>query len=116
MPLESPLKKFLGTGNYLAKLTFYPNRKYYSSALKVKVEIFDGRNVDRQFNCESISEVGSKITAFYQEKTGMELEIRRLARWFIEYLESVGITPPDLNDLMRDLESSPQEQEARGSK
>ena len=113
MPLESPLKKFLGTGNYLAKLTFYPNRKNYSSSLKVKIEIFDGRNEDREFDCESIAEVGSKITAYYQEKTGLELEVRRLARWFIEYLESVGITPPDLNKLIQDLESTPQEIEAR---
>jgi len=113
MPLESPLKKFLGTGNYLAKLTFYPNRKNYSSSLKVKIQIYDGRNEDRIFNCESISEVASKITAFYEEKTGMELEIRRLARWFIEYLESVGITPPELNSLIKDLESTPQEIEAR---
>ncbi|NHJ33400.1 MAG: hypothetical protein FK732_11105 [Asgard group archaeon] len=113
MPLESPIKKFLGTGNYLAKLTFYPNRKNYSSAMKVKIEIYEGRNEDREFDCESISEVASKITAFYEEKTGLELEVRRLARWFIEYLESVGIIPPEMNVLIKDLESTPQEVEAR---
>ena len=113
MPLESPLKKFLGTSNYLAKLTFYPNRKNYSAAMKVRIEIFEGRNEDHEFDCESIAEVGSKITAYYEEKTGMELEVRRLARWFIEYLEDVGITPPELNKLMKDLESTPHEIEAR---
>lgn len=113
MSEESPLKKFLGTGNYLARLTFAPNRKNYSSAMKVKIEIFEGRNETGEFDCESISEVAVKILDFYQEKTGMELEVRRLARWFIEYLEDVGITPPEMNILIRDMESTPQELEAR---
>ncbi|MBK5113009.1 MAG: hypothetical protein KGD59_08310 [Candidatus Heimdallarchaeota archaeon] len=113
MSNENPLKKFLGTGNYLARLTFAPNRKNYSSAMKVRIEIFEGRNEDVELDCESISEVASKIHDFYLEKTGMELEVRRLARWFIEYLEDVGITPPEMNILIRDMESTPQELEAR---
>ncbi|MCK5046667.1 MAG: hypothetical protein KAS22_08805 [Candidatus Heimdallarchaeota archaeon] len=110
---DNPIKKFLGTGNYLARLTFAPNRKNYSSAMKVRIEIFEGRNEDIEFDCESIAEVASKIHDFYQEKTGMELEVRRLARWFIEYLEDVGIIPPEMNSLIRDMESTPQELEAR---
>jgi len=109
MPIETPLKK----GNYLARLTFAPNRKNYTSAMKVRIEIFEGRNEDVELDCKSISEAASKIHDFYLEKTGMELEVRRLARWFIEYLEDVGITPPEMNTLIRDMESTPQELEAR---
>ena len=81
--------------------------------MKVKIEIFEGRNLEGDFNCESIAEVSSKIHDFYTKKTGNELETRRLARWYIEYLEDVGITPPDMNILIRDMESTPAEIQAR---
>ncbi len=113
MTKESPIKKFLGTANYLAKLTFYPNRKNYSAAMKVKIEIFEGRNLEGNFDCASIAEVSSKVHDFYSQKTGNQLETRRLARWYIEYLEDVGITPPDMNTLIRDMESTPSEIQAR---
>jgi len=102
-------KKFLGTANYLARLTFYPNRKHYSAAMKVKIEIFDGRNLDGDFDCRNIAEVAEKVMKFYHEKTGHDIEIRRLARWFIEYLNEADITEPEMSDLLRDLQSTPQE-------
>ena len=113
MPLRTPLRKFLGTANYLARLTFYPNRKHYSAAMKVKIEIFEGRNLEGDFDCESIAEVSSKVHDFYTKKTGNDLETRRLARWYIEYLEDVGITPPEMSLLIRDMESTPSEIQAR---
>lgn len=102
-------KKFLGTANYMARLTFYPNRKHYSAAMKVKIEIFDGRNLDGDFDCTNIAEVAEKVMKFYLEKTGHDIEIRRLARWFIEYLNEADITEPEMSDLLRDLQSTPQE-------
>lgn len=113
MPQTTPLKKFLGTANYLARLTFYPNRKNYSASMKVKIEIFDGRNLDRTFDCNSIAEVAQKVMTFYREKVGNDLEIRRLGRWFIEYLEDAHIKSPELNELLRDMQSTPEEIEAR---
>ena len=107
------MKKFLGTANYQARLTFYPSRKYYNTTMKVVIEIFEGRNSEGTFECNSISEVASKMLKFYKEKTGMDLELRRLARWFIEYLEEVNLPPPDLNTLLEDLASTPQEIAAR---
>ncbi|MHA1244994.1 MAG: hypothetical protein ACTSP7_10530 [Candidatus Heimdallarchaeota archaeon] len=106
-------KKFLGTANYMAKLTFYPNRKHYSAAMKVRIEIFDGRNLEGDFDCWNIAEVAQKVMKFYREKTGHDIEIRRLARWFIEYLNDADITEPEMNVLLKDLESTPQEIESR---
>ncbi len=111
--ITTPLKKFFGTANYLARLTFYPNRKYYNSSMKVKIEIFDGRNLDRTFNCETIAEVAQKVMVFYKEKTGHDLEIRRLGHWFIEYLDDAHIKSPDMNELLRDMQSTPEEIVAR---
>ncbi|HUT81453.1 MAG TPA: hypothetical protein VMZ29_09655 [Candidatus Bathyarchaeia archaeon] len=111
--ITTPLKKFLGTANYLARLTFYPNRKYYSAAMVVKIEIFDGRNLDRTFNCNSIAEVAQKVMVFYKEKTGQDLEVRRLGRWFIEYLDDAHIRSPEMGVLLKDMQSTPQEIEAR---
>ncbi|RLI65735.1 MAG: hypothetical protein DRP02_05940 [Candidatus Gerdarchaeota archaeon] len=113
MSKESIIKRFLGTSRYMAKLTFAPNRKNYSPKMKVEIEIFDGSNSEGQFKCNSIAEVAQKITAFYEERTGMELETRRLARWFIEYLQEAGIKEPDLYTLLKDLQSTPEEIEAR---
>jgi len=113
MSKESIIKRFLGTSRYMAKLTFAPNRKNYSPKMKVEIEIFDGANSEGLFKCNSIAEVAQKINAFYEEKTGMELQTRRLARWFIEYLDDAGIKVPDMYTLLRDLESTPEEIEAR---
>ncbi|NHJ87378.1 MAG: hypothetical protein FK734_18080 [Asgard group archaeon] len=107
------LKKFFGTANYLARLTFAPNRKYYNSKLKVRIEIFDGRNKEGVFDCDNIADVSKKVMNFYREKTGMPLEPRRLALWFIEYLEEVDIVPPTLNELIVDMTSTPEEVKAR---
>ena len=107
------MKKFLGTANYMARLTFYPNRKHYSAAMKVRIEIFDGRNLEGDFDCTNIADVAEKVMKFDNEKTGHDIEIRRLARWFIEYLNDADITEPEMNALLKDLESTPQEIESR---
>lgn len=109
----SIVKRFLGTSNYMAKLTFWPSRKYYNGTMRVQIEIFEGRNSEGEWDCYSIAEVAQKILAFYESKIGHELEIRRLARWFIEYLEEAGITPPEMHVLLRDMQSTPQEIAAR---
>ncbi len=103
------MKKFLGTANYMARLTFYPNRKHYSAAMKVKIEIFDGRNLDGDFDCTNIAEVAEKVMKFYSEKAGHDIEIRRLARWFIEYLEDAEVTVPEMSTLIKDFQSTPTE-------
>jgi hypothetical protein len=107
------MKKFLGTANYMARLTFYPNRKHYSAEMKVRIEIYDGRNLEGDFDCSNIAEVAEKVMKFYREKTGHDIEIRRLARWFIEYLNDADITEPAMNELLKDLQSTPQEIESR---
>ena len=106
-------KRFFGTSRYMAKLTFYPNRKHYSAEMKVQIEIFDGRNSEGIYECTNIAEVANKVLTIYQEKYGHPLELRRLGRWFIEYLEDAKITPPDMNTLMKDMQSTPQEISAR---
>jgi hypothetical protein len=103
MPKVYPIKKFLGTGNYLAKMTFAPNRKKYRTSMKVTVEMFDGRNRDVVLECSNIAQLGSKILNFHKEKTGLDLEMRRFARWFIDYLVEVKIEPPEMEKLIRDL-------------
>ena len=113
MVKNSLMKKFLGTANYQARLTFAPNRKHYSAAMQVKIEIFDGRNLDGDFDCTNIAEVAEKVMKFYKEKTGHDIEIRRLARWFIEYLDDADITEPEMDVLLKDLESTPQEIDSR---
>ncbi|MHA1306881.1 MAG: hypothetical protein ACTSO7_02765 [Candidatus Heimdallarchaeota archaeon] len=107
------MKKFLGTANYMARLTFYPNRKHYSAKMQVRIEIFDGRNLEGDFDCTNIAEVAEKVMNFYKEKTGHDIEIRRLARWFIEYLNDADINEPEMGELLKDLESTPQEIESR---
>ncbi|MHA1306880.1 MAG: hypothetical protein ACTSO7_02770 [Candidatus Heimdallarchaeota archaeon] len=110
------VKKFLGTAKYMASLTFYHTRKHYNAQLKVGIEIYDGRNLDGEFECYNISEVGKKVMDFYKEKIGHDIEIRRLARWFLEYLEEAGVTPPEMSVLIQDLQSTPTELEARYGK
>ncbi len=113
MKTKVVVKKFLGTGSTMAKLTFYPNRKYYTPVMKVKIEIFTGRNSEGSFDCDSIAEVSEKIQAFYLERNGHDLEVRRLARWYIEYLEEAGLEPPELNKILNDMQSKPSEVQAR---
>jgi hypothetical protein len=103
MPKVYPLKKFLGTGNYSAKMTFAPNRKKYRTSMKVTIEIFDGRNREVELACENIAQLGSKILNYYKEKTGIDFEMRRFARWFIDYLIDINIEPPEMEKLIRDL-------------
>jgi hypothetical protein len=103
MPKEYPIKKFLGTGNYSARMTFAPNRKKYRTSMKVTIEIFDGRNRDVVLECTNIAHVGGKILNFYNERTDLDLEMRRFARWFIDYLVEVNIEPPEMEKLIRDL-------------
>ncbi|MHA1738685.1 MAG: hypothetical protein ACTSWD_08865 [Candidatus Heimdallarchaeota archaeon] len=110
------VKKFLGTAKYMASLTFYHTRKHYNAQLKVGIEIYDGRNLESEFECYNISEVGKKVRDFYLEKIGHDIEIRRLARWFLEYLEDAGVTPPEMSVLIIDLQSTPVELEARYGK
>ncbi|HUU78967.1 MAG TPA: hypothetical protein VMX55_11520 [candidate division Zixibacteria bacterium] len=106
-------KRFFGTSRYMARLTFYHTRKHYSAELVVTIEIFDGRNSEGVFECTNIAEVAQKVMEIYQEKYGHPLEIRRLGRWFIEYLEDAKITPPEMNRLLKDMQSTPQEIRAR---
>jgi len=113
MKTKVVVKKFLGTGSTMAKLTFYPNRKYYTPIMKVRIEIYTGRNSEGAFDCNSIAEVSEKIQAFYLEKNGHDLEIRRLARWYIEYLEAAGLEPPEQNKILKDMQSKPSEVQAR---
>lgn len=103
MPKDYPLKKFLGTGNHLAKMTFAPNRKKYKTSMKVTLEIFDGRNREIILECSNIAQLGSKILNYYKEKTGIDFEMRRFAHWFIDYLIDINIEPPEMEKLIRDL-------------
>lgn len=110
---KNPLKKMLGTSNYFARMTFHYNRKKYTPNLKVTLEIFFGRNRDGVFELDNITEVAKKLRSFYEEKSGMPLEDRRLSRWIIEYFEESNLVPPELNIILRDIQSSPSEIEAR---
>ncbi|MFW9922150.1 MAG: hypothetical protein ACFFDW_02555 [Candidatus Thorarchaeota archaeon] len=110
---QNPLMKMLGSSRYFARMTFAANRKHYAAALKVKLEIFDGRNCDAVYNCNNIADVAQKLMVIYKDKIGQDLEERRLARWMIEYFEFAKITPPDFNKLLDDFKSTPQEVDAR---
>ncbi|NHJ40675.1 MAG: hypothetical protein FK731_11635 [Asgard group archaeon] len=93
----------MGTGNHLARMTFAPNRKKYRTSMKVTIEIFDGRNREVILECSNIAQLGSKILNYYKQKTGIDFEMRRFARWFIDYLVDINIEPPEMEKLIRDL-------------
>ncbi|MBD3189915.1 MAG: hypothetical protein GF308_04695 [Candidatus Heimdallarchaeota archaeon] len=111
IPEKRP-KTFPGAIRYAGRLVM-PQRKTYSPAMDMTIELYEGRNIEKTFECSNIAEVAKKIQAYLTEKMGYSLQERMLARWFLEYFNEIGIKQPELHELLEDFRSSPEEIAAR---